>query len=151
LQYQVLQKPEKKTPDAKMKVLLVGSQKSLIERINNIFLNIGVEATLMETQIFSIIRALDIQSNDPEIMILHMGASGNDLAVVNNGLFEFVFNSKTGSALLDAAIAQSFNLDLKQASEYKIHYGLDQSQLEGKLVQVMAPIVNNLIIDYKKH
>lgn len=150
LQYQVIHKPEKKTPDAKMKVLLVGSHKSLIERINNIFLNIGIEATLMETEIFSIIRSLDIQSDDPETIILHMGASSNDIAVVANGMFEFVFNSKTGSSLVDAAIAQSFNLDIKQAQEYKASYGLDASQLEGKLVQVISPIIDNLIIDLQK-
>lgn len=150
LQYQVLQKPAKKTPDAKMKVLLVGSHKSLVERINNVFLGIGIEATLMETQTFSVIRSLDIQSNDPETIILNMGASGNDIAVVANGMFEFVFNSKTGSSLIDSAIAQSFNLDLKQAQEYKINYGLDPSQVEGKLVQVILPIIDNLIIDLQK-
>lgn len=150
LQYQVLQKPEKKTPDAKMKVLLIGSHKSLIERINNVFLNIGIEATLMETQIFSVIRSLDIQSEDPETIILNMGASGNDIAVVANGMFEFVFNSKTGSSLIDSAIAQSFNLDLKQAQEYKINYGLDPTQAEGKLVQIISPIIDNLIIDLQK-
>lgn len=150
LQYQVLQKPEKKTPDAKMKVLLVGSHKSLIERINNVFLGIGIEATLMETQIFSIIRSLDINSEDPETIILNMGASGNDIAVVADGMFEFVFNSKTGSSIIDSAIAQSFNLDLKQAQEYKINYGLDPNQVEGKLVQIISPIIDNLIIDLQK-
>ncbi len=150
LQYQILQKPERKTPDAKMKVLLVGSHKSLIERINNVFLGIGIEATLMETQAFSVIRALDIQGDDPETIVLNMGASSNDVAVVANGLFEFVFNSKTGSSLIDSAIAQSFNLDLKQAQEYKINYGLDATQVEGKLVQVMAPIIDNLITDLQK-
>lgn len=150
LQYQVLVKPEKKTADATMKVLLVGSRKSLIEKINNTFLNIGIEATLLETQIFSVIRSLDIESNDPETIVVQMGASSNDIAVVANGLFEFVFNSKTGSSLIDAAISQSFNLDTKQAEEYKINFGLDQSQMEGKFIQVIGPIIDNLIIDLQK-
>lgn len=150
LQYQVLEKPDKKNANATMKVLLVGSRKSLIEKINNTFLNIGIEATLLETQIFSVIRSLDIESNDPETIIVQMGASSNDIAVVANGLFEFVFNSKTGSSLIDTAISQSFNLDLKQAQEYKINFGLDQSQLEGKFIQVVNPIINNLIIDLQK-
>lgn len=150
LQYQVLQKPEKKTANTTMKVLLVGSKKSVVEKINNIFLNIGIEATLLETQMFSVIRSLDIQSNDPETIILQMGASGNDIAAIANGMFEFVFNSKTGSSLVNSAIAQSFNLDNKQAEEYKINYGLDQTQMEGKLNQVISPIIDNLIIDLQK-
>lgn len=150
LQYQVLQKPEKKIVNGTMKVLLVGSKKSVVEKINNIFLNIGIEATLLETQMFSVIRSLDIRGSDPETIILQMGASGNDIAVIANGMFEFVFNSKTGSSLIDNAIAQSFNLDSKQAEEYKINYGLDQTQMEGKISQVISPIVNNLIIDLQK-
>jgi type IV pilus assembly protein PilM len=150
LQYQVLDRPAKKTADAKMKVLLVGSSKSSVEKINNIFLNIGIEATLLETQIFSVIRSLDIQSNDPETIIVQMGASSNDIAVIANGMFEFVFNSKTGSALVDSAIAQSFNLDNKQAEEYKINYGLDPTQMEGKLLQIISPVIDNLIIDLQK-
>lgn len=150
LQYQVLQKPEKKVPNATMKVLLVGSRKSIVEKINNIFLNVGIEATVLETQMFSVIRSLDILSSDPETIILQMGKSSNDIAVIANGMFEFVFNSKTGSSLIDGAIAQSFNLDIKQAEEYKINYGLDQSQMEGKLVQIIAPVINNLVIDLQK-
>ncbi len=150
LQYQVLQKPDKKTPDATMKVLLVGSRKSIVEKINNVFLNIGIEATLLETQIFSVIRSLDFQTNDPETIVLQMGNVSNDIAVIANGLLEFVFNSKTGSSLIDSAIAQSFNLDNNQAREYKENYGLDSAQMEGKLIQVVSPVVDNLIIDLQK-
>jgi type IV pilus assembly protein PilM len=150
LQYQVLKKPEKKVANATMKVLLVGSHKSIVDKINNIFLNIGIEATLMETQIFSVIRSLDIESSDPETIILQMGASSNDIAVISNGMFEFVFNSKTGSSLIDSSIAQSFNLDSKQAEEYKVSYGLDPNQMEGKLTRVVTPIIDNLILDLQK-
>lgn len=150
LQYQVLQKPDKKIPGATMKVLLVGSYKSIIEKINNIFLNIGIETTLLETQIFSVIRSLDIETSDPETIVLQMGTNSNDIALIANGMLEFVFSSKTGSLLIDGAIAQSFNLDSKQAEEYKINYGLDQTQMEGKLTQIISPIIDNLIVDLQK-
>jgi len=150
LEYQVLARPEKKSPDAKMKVLLVASRKSFIEKLNDIFLNLGIEPTVMETQMFSIIRALDLRSDDPETLIVHMGASNLDLAVIANGMFDFIFSSKNGSQLITNAIAQTFGLDLKQAEEYKITYGLDAEQLEGKLVQVILPIINNVIVEIQK-
>jgi len=150
LEYQVLARPDKKLPDAKMKVLLVASRKSFVEKLNNIFLNLGIEPTVMETQMFSIIRALNIKSDDPETLIVHMGASNLDLAVIANGMFDFVFSSKNGSQLLSNAIAQSFALDLKQAEEYKITCGLNPEQLEGKLVQVILPIVNNVVVEIQK-
>lgn len=150
LQYQVLNKPAKNQGNATMKVLLVGAKKSLIDRLNNVLLELGIEASLLETQLFSLIRSLDIRSDDPESIILQMGASSSDIAVISNGMFEFSFSAKNGSQLLNAAIAQSFNLDNQQAEEYKINYGLDQTQLEGKLFQVVKPMVDNLALDLQK-
>jgi type IV pilus assembly protein PilM len=150
LEYQVLTRPDKKLPDAKMRVLLVASRKSFIEKLNNIFLDLGIEPTVMETQMFSVIRALNLQSNDPETLIVHMGASNLDLAVIANGLFDFIFSSKNGSQLLSNAIAQTFSLDLNQAENYKITYGLNPEQFEGKLVQVMLPMINNVVIEIRK-
>lgn len=150
LEYQVLVRPDKKNPEAKMKVLLVASRKSFIEKLNNVFLNLGIEPTVIETQMFSVIRALDLKSDDPETLIVHMGASNLDLAVVANGMFDFIFSNKNGSQLLTNAIAQSFGLDLKQAEEYKITYGLNAEQFEGKLVQVMLPIINNVVVEIQK-
>jgi type IV pilus assembly protein PilM len=150
LEYQVLFRPEKKTPENKMKVLLVASRKSFIQKLNDVFLGLGIEPTILETQMFSVIRALDLQSNDPETLIVHLGANNLDLAVIANGMFDFVFSSKNGSQLLTNAIAQTFGLDLKQAENYKITYGLNAEQLEGKLVQVMLPMVNNVVSEIQK-
>ncbi|HNV45143.1 type IV pilus assembly protein PilM [Candidatus Woesebacteria bacterium] len=150
LEYQVLFRPDKKMPDAKMKVLLVASRKSFVRKLNDIFLNLGIEPTVMETQMFSVIRALNLRSDDPETLIVHMGASNLDLAVVANGMFDFIFSTKNGAQLLTNAIAQSFALDLKQAEEYKITYGLNPEQLDGKLIQVILPIVNNVVVEIQK-
>lgn len=150
LQYQVLWKPDNKQPEAKMKVLLVGAKRSLVERLNNVFLDLGIEASLLETQLFALIRSLDIHDDDPESIILQMGASSSDIAVVANGLFAFSFSSKNGSQLLNAAIAQSFNLDDAQAESYKCQYGLNPNELEGKLFQVLRPMLDGLVQDLQK-
>jgi type IV pilus assembly protein PilM len=150
LQYQVIERPAKKTPESKMKVLLVGSRRSITEKINNIFLSLGIEPTVLETQIFSVLRSLNIESTDPETLIVNMGANSTDFAVVSNGIFDFVVSSKNGGQLLSNALAQSFNLDNKSAEEYKINYGLDAKQLEGKLAKVMMPIIDNLSLEIQK-
>ena len=150
LEYQILSRPEKKSAESTMKVLLVASHKSLVEKLHNIFLSLGIEPTIMETQMFSVIRALDVQSNDPETLIAQMGANSLDLAVVANGNFDFIFSSKNGGQLLTNAIAQSFNLDLKQAEEYKIAHGLDANEANGRLLQVLQPIVDNIVLEMQK-
>lgn len=150
LQYQVLEKPARKVDNAKMKVLLVGTRKSLAEKLNNIFLNLGIEPTLLETQAFSVIRSLDINPSDPDTLLVHLGANSSLFASIYQGKFDFVLSSKIGSQLITNTIASSFNLDQKQAEEYKVNYGLDQKQLEGKLVAVQLPIINSLVGEIKK-
>lgn len=150
LQYQVLERPNKKTDNAKMKVLLVGTKKSITEKLNNVFLTLGIEPTLLETQVFSLLRALDILPDDPNTLLVHLGASSSVFASIFAGKFDFTVSSKIGSQLITNAIAQNFNLDLKQAEEYKINYGLDQRQLEGKVAAIAGPIVNGLVNELKK-
>lgn len=150
LQYQVLERPEKKTDQQSMKVLLVGTRKSLTEKLNNVFLTLGMEPTLLETQAFSVIRSLDINEADPDSLLIHLGANSSLFATVYHGKFDFVLSSKIGSQLITNAIASSFSLDIKQAEEYKINYGLDQKQLEGKLFAAELPIINGLINEIKK-
>jgi type IV pilus assembly protein PilM len=150
LQYQVLERPLKKTENAKMKVLLVGTRKSIAEKMNNVFLTIGIEPTLLETQIFALIRTLDFRPEDPNTLLVQLGANTSAMAAIAAGQFDFSVSSKIGSQLITNAIAQNFNLDQAQAETYKINYGLDQKQLEGKVAAAALPIVEALCGEMQK-
>lgn len=150
LQYKILFKPSKKEKQAMMRVLLIGTRKSAIERYTNMFLNMGIEPTLLETQILSIIRNLQFEQNEPTTMMVHFGASTMDMAILHNGELQFVFSHPSGGLLLTKSLQQAINLDIQQAEQYKRTYGLDERQFEGKVRNALQPAVQNLTIEIQK-
>lgn len=143
LEYQVLYRPPAKQKDQPMKVLLVGSRNNIIEEYVNIFFNLGIQPTILETQIFSIMRALDFTTDDPTSIIVHLGANNIQLAVVHQTEIGLATNKKGGGELLTKAVQQVVsNLTLEQADEYKKAYGLMSNQLQGKIRDAMLPALN---------
>lgn len=150
LQYKVLHRPSRKEKQAMMRVLLIGTKKSSVERYTNMFLSMGIEPTILETQILSIIRNLQFEENEPTTMIVHFGASTLDMSIIHNGELQFVFSHPSGGLLLTKSLQQSINLDLQQAEQYKRTYGLNEGQFEGKVRNALLPAVQNLTLEIQK-
>jgi type IV pilus assembly protein PilM len=150
LQYQVLFRPAKDEKNQMMRVLLVGTRKAIVEKYANLFINIGTEPIILETQLFSVIRSLDLTNTDPTTMIVNFGASTTDLAVVDQGELQFVASNQIGGKVFTKALEQSLSLDAEQAEQYKRQYGLDQSQFEGKVSQALQGITNSFVAELSK-
>ncbi len=150
LQYQVLFRPAKTDKQKPMKVLLVGARKTVVERFTNMFLGIGVEPVLLETQIFSVIRSLDLATTEPPTLVANLGASTTDLGVVDQAELGFVFTNPLGGKALSKALEQEIGLDPEQAEQYKRQYGLDGTQFEGKVRQALLPAIDSLVGEISK-
>ena len=151
LQYQVLYRPPKDNRnDEKMRVLLVGVHKDLVERYTNVFLTLGIEPKLLETQMLSVLRALDIEQQEPPTLVIQMGASSTQLAMVYEGELRFITSQMTGGHALTQALEKQINLNSQQAEEYKRAYGLDESQFEGKVKATLLPVVQIMINEIRK-
>lgn len=150
LEYQVLYRPTNKNNNEKMKVLLVGVRKNIVENYLNTFLFAGIEPVFMETQILSVIRSLQFTIDDPVTQIVAIGATTMDIAIVHQGQPAFVFSHLNGGQLLSRTIEQGIGLDAKQAEQYKRTYGLDESQFEGKIRQLLLPSVQIFISEMRK-
>lgn len=150
LEYQVLKRPNKKDTNQNMAVLLVGVRKAIVERYANIFINLGIEPRLMETQMLSIIRALDFTQNDPTTLIAHLGASNLSMAIVVAGQLEIVFNHQSAGQVLSKNIEQKLGLNAEQAEEYKRQFGLENQHFQGKVREVLIPAVNLLVEQISK-
>jgi type IV pilus assembly protein PilM len=144
LEYQVLYRPEKTDRDSAMRVLLVGARKPVIERYVSVFALLGIEPTIMETQILSVIRSLQFETTDATTLVVHLGASSMSMAMVHQGELLFVFNHMSGGQMLTRTLEQAISLDANQAEQYKRTYGLDPAQFQGKVAQALAAPVKVL-------
>lgn len=150
LEYQVLYRPERKSSQENMKVLLVGVRKTLIERYIAIFNNLGFEPTILESQMLSVIRSLGFTITDPTTLVVHMGASETILAVVHQGLPSFIFNHSNGGNLLSKTLEQSIGLTAQQAEEYKRSFGLNPSQFGGKIKNALETSLVNFTSEFQR-
>ncbi len=149
LEYQVLYRPEKKDKE-NMRVLLVGVRKQVVERYVDMFNQLGIEPTLLETQTISVIRSLQFSYEDPTTLLVHFGSSTMMLALIRQTEPEFVLSHLNGGQLLTRALEQTVGLDASQAEQYKRTYGLDPKQFQGKVREALLPAVKVLLAEVRK-
>lgn len=133
---------EKLPTKGKAKVLLVAAPNALVTRYVNTLQVAGLQPLAMETETVAVTRSLSQLKNieSPTTLIMSVGASTTDLAVVDKGVIQFTRSIGTGGVALARAIAQELGFDMNQAEEYKKAYGLLEDQLEGKIMQVIKPV-----------
>lgn len=150
LEYQVLSRPNTRDKQAQMRVLLVGVRKQVIDKYLDIFLKIGIEPSALETNVLSVFRAMKPKQDDPTTLVVHMGAATTDMFVVHEGELRFVYTYGSGGQVLSRTIEQAIQLDSKQAEQYKRTYGIDPAQLNGKIREVLLPILRLTTLEMQK-
>lgn len=137
-------------------VFLVAVSKILIEYYIGILKRAGLEPLAIETQSAAIARSMSKSEDKTSSLILDFGYETVTLAIIKNSELIYSQSVPTGSNSLTKAIAQDFSLEYNQAEEYKKSYGLDESQLDGRIYRSLKPVVDAIIaevtraIDYFK-
>ncbi len=136
----ILKIPPKGAESAKMEVLLVAAQKKAVERLEKIMGLAGLTPLALETELLAILRVIFYQLGDSGV-IIDIGQSSTDVAVVLEGSLKQVNSINSGGETLTRAVATNLSLSLMQAEQYKRAYGLDETQLEGKVAQaILEPL-----------
>ncbi len=149
LEYQVIYRPSKGSNE-KMKVLLIGTKKLFVENFVKMFNSLGIEPSVIETQILAAIRTTYATNQDPTSLFVHLGATNTIISVIRQGYPNLIVNVPIGGFLMNKSLEQYLGLDSKQAEEYKRQYGLNQDQFEGKIKDALMPVIQNLTSEMYK-
>jgi type IV pilus assembly protein PilM len=151
LEYEVLYKPNKSDEGEKMRVLLVAAKKDAINQLISLLHAAGLEIVGLETCLLSAHRALiPAFQKSGTVMLTHIGALSTDIMVVHQGEPVLTYTVPTGGLALTRSLEKQLGLQPQQAEEYKRAYGLDPSQLEGKVRQTLSPVVNVMVAEMRK-
>lgn len=151
LNYQVLFRSPQKGPNSRTVVLVIATPKQLINKYLKVVADADLKPIAVETELIATSRSLVGYSNySPTTLIVQLNNNTTDFAVVTDGLMLLTRSIATGSMALTRAVAQSFGFEMPQAEEYKKVYGLNEHQLEGKLFQVLKPIVDIILSETRK-
>lgn len=151
LNYQVIFRSPQNDPKSRTVVFVVASPKNLVNKYLKVLQMVELKPLAIETEIIAATRSL-VSSNpySPTTLLIQLGSTTTDYAIVSEGLILLTRSISTGGVALTRAIAQNFNFELIQAEEYKKVYGLLEDQLEGKLFQVLRPIIDVIVGEGKK-
>ncbi|MDP3998165.1 MAG: type IV pilus assembly protein PilM [bacterium] len=152
IDFQVLERPAKQTPDAKMSILLVAAPKVVINKYLTILELAGLEVASLETEVIAICRALNLIKEFATIptLVINLGSLTTDITVVKGGIINFTRSITTGGKALARAVAEKLGLEERVAEEYKMAYGLNEQQLEGKVLEAIKPIFDVVIGEIKR-
>lgn len=151
LYYQVIFRSPKKEANSRTVVFVIAAPKALIDKYLKIIQWADLKVVAIETEMIASARALiSFNAYSPTTLLIQMGASNTDFAIVSDGLILLTRSIATGGAALTRAIAQSFNFEVVQAEEYKKVYGLLEDQLEGKLFKTLKPLIDVIANEAKR-
>lgn len=136
--------------EKKMLVYLVAAPKKYLQSMVDFLTGVGLEPIAVESEMVAVSRALTFGATASTSLILHMGAMSSVLAIVDGASLVFSYVAESGGVSLTRALSQSLSLPLPQAEEYKRTYGLDASQLEGKVRTGLLIILDGIVNEVRK-
>lgn len=132
-----------------VEVLLVAAAKNLVEAYKMVLEQAGLEVIALETELMAVARS-EVKQNSPLTVVVDMGSSSTDLGVVRNGDLIFARTVPTAGEAFVRAIESSLGLDTGQAQQYLHTYGLSPTQLDGKLLTAVGPVLSVITGEIKK-
>lgn len=150
LDFSILEQQAAGSTDKKMLVYLVAAPKKYLQAMVDFLVGIGLEPIAVESEMVAVSRALTFGVSDSTSLIVHIGAMSSVLAIVDGQSLSFSYVIDAGGVSLTRALSQSLSLPLPQAEEYKRTYGLDASQLEGKVRTGLLLVLDNIVSEMRK-
>lgn len=149
LAWQVLARPVKVTPDAKMDVLLIAAPKVLVEKHLKVLKLSGLKPIGLETEVLAMTRCL-VWKASPTTLLISIGAYTTDIFITKAATLLSTRSIATGGEAFTRAIVEELGFERDQAEEYKKNYGLLEDQLEGKIAAILRPVFEILVGEIKK-
>lgn len=148
LYWQIISRSKQKNNTS---VFVVASPKNTVNKYLKVLDMFGVKPLALETELIAVTRAV-VGNNQfmPTTMIIQLGASSTDFAVVSNGTILLTRSIATGGIALTRIISQYLNFEPMQAEEYKRVYGMLSDQLGGKIYQSLKPMVDVIVSEARR-
>lgn len=147
LDWKQIDTPGGKGPE-NIRVLLTGAPKALVKKYITIFKEANIQLKSMETETFSLIRAL-LGNDKTTTMIVEIGASTTDVSIIDKGIPMLSRSIDIGGTTISKALGAKLNIDVEHAEQFKYDMGLCMGEGEdnaaGKIIiETLAPVINEI-------
>lgn len=137
-----------KTKKQYAKVLLTAAPKDLVKKYVDIFKVAGLNLLSLDTESFALIRAL-VGNDKSTLMLVDIGAVVTNISIVHDSVPVLNRSIEVGGLTITQAIANSLNVSLDRAEQFKYDIGMSQNRLgQGSVPKTiettLTPIVDEL-------
>ncbi len=136
---------------SQLDILLVAAPKVLVKRYTDVLERVGLKIMALESEASALARLSALSGNeDVTSLIANIGDSSTSVAISAGGDVRFSRSISTGGSSLTKALSQGLGFAVGQAEEYKRTYGLDETQLEGRVAKALQPVFNIIVEEMRK-
>ncbi|MEI7604112.1 MAG: type IV pilus assembly protein PilM [bacterium] len=136
-----------------MEALVISIEKTISDQYAEIVELAGLNPIALETEGVAIVRASSRAlpaENMQGSLIIDMGSNSTSVCVVKGQSIVYSTSIQSGSEVITRSISQAFSLDVVQSEEYKKTYGVDEKYFEGKIANVIKPVLDTIILDINR-
>ena len=137
-------------PTALADILIVAVNRNLVERYLDVFSSAGLDTIGLEPVSISTIRSTIIESSDVSTLILNWGYNSIDFYLSVGNKLRFVRTVNMGVGNFNRVLAQQLDISATQANEYLYTYGFKEKELNGKIKEIIMPVVALILEEYRK-
>ncbi|MFA6410911.1 MAG: pilus assembly protein PilM, partial [Candidatus Buchananbacteria bacterium] len=131
-----------------LKVLLTAAPKDLVKKYIDIFKSAGLNLLSLDTESFALIRSL-VGNDKSALMIVDIGSVVTNISIVVNSIPVLNRSIDVGGLTITKAIANSLNVNLTRAEQFKYDIGMSpdrmgQGSVPKTIEATLTPIVDEL-------
>lgn len=139
---------QKKEDQKYIKILLTAAPKDLVKNYIDIFKEAGLSLLSLDTESFALIRSL-VGNDKSGLMIVDIGSVVTNISVVTNSIPILNRSIDVGGLTITKAIANSLNVTLQRAEQFKYDIGMNpkrvgQGSVPKTIETTLTPIVDEL-------
>lgn len=125
----------------KLQVFLVAVPKETINKYTQIMKMAGLNLVALETENFSLMRALLGNDKSP-VAIIDIGSQSTDINIIDKGFVRMTRNIETSGTEFTRVLTQGLNLSYQRAEMLKRERGLKKDMAEKEISDIMLPIID---------
>lgn len=135
----------KQNPDTKeLTVMIIAAARGKVDRMMETFEMAELNVQALETATVAMARSLTT-SSDPLVMVLDIGSTTTEIAVVDNGVLAQTRSFPLAGFAMTRSISKQLGLDIAQSEQFKMKFGLAQDKLEGQVFKAVEPTLNSIL------
>jgi len=135
--------------DTGIEVRLVAAPQRLINKYVNVLELAGFNPIVIELGAIAAARSLILPTMQ-DFMLVDVGYTKVEIVLVNKGFVKFIHTMESGGKYFERALEKELSIDNAQAVQFKQKFGLKEDKLEGHILKVLKPYVDDITVQINR-